>query len=355
MFAQLALSFADPSFAQLPGQLGHILYFIVGPLLMIIGIGYLIQRKLTLDMPTLTRLNFYFVVPAVIYFSVVTSELRLADVAVVIGFQVVLIGSLVIVTLIAAAVRRVGRDRIAALLMSVMFYNSGNYGLPLQDLAFRSVGRHVDATGLQVFVMIVQNFTGFTVGVFLAAAGGAKDRHWRQHLGHIARFPPLYALGAGLVTVQARRWLGDNSQEAAAALRPFWDVVVHARSAFVAVALATLGAQLALVRPDGGRKYPVNLSVGLRLLVAPVLAMGLIYAADRLFPGLIPPFVGQVLLIASATPTAVNAMLLCLEFDNHPDYLARAVFRSTLLSPVTVTLVIFLSQSDLFSPLVLPS
>ena len=40
-------------------------------------------------------------------------------------------------------------------------------------------------------------------------------------------------------------------------------------------------------------------------------------------------------------------MLLCLEFDNHPDFAARAVLYSTLLSPVTVTLVVFLAQSKL--------
>jgi hypothetical protein len=38
-------------------------------------------------------------------------------------------------------------------------------------------------------------------------------------------------------------------------------------------------------------------------------------------------------------------MLLCLEFDNHPEFAARAVFTSTMASPITVTLVIFVAQS----------
>jgi hypothetical protein len=36
-----------------------------------------------------------------------------------------------------------------------------------------------------------------------------------------------------------------------------------------------------------------------------------------------------------------------MEFENHPDYAARAVFYSTLLSPVTVTLVIFLARGEI--------
>ncbi len=348
MLGEIALS-------QLPGQLWHIFYYIVSPLLMLIGLGCLIQRKLSLDMPTLTRLNFYFVVPAVIYFSVVTSTLRLADVAVVMGFHLVLIVLLSAAALSLGLILGVARDRLCALLMTVMYYNSGNYGLPLQDLAFRQMGRNVDATGLQVFVMILQNFSGFTVGILLAAAGGTSgsDRHWRQNLLHIIKFPPIYALAAGLITAQVRNLLGDDAVKAAGALEPFWDVVVHTRSAFVAIALVTLGAQLALVKSHDGPRYPVTLSVVLRLLVAPAVALGLLYLAHVFMPGTITPFVGQVLLISAATPTAVNAMLLCLEFNNHPDYLARAVFYSTTLSPLTVTLTIFAAQSGMFAPLVI--
>jgi len=55
--------------------------------------------------------------------------------------------------------------------------------------------------------------------------------------------------------------------------------------------------------------------------------------------------VAQVLLISTSTPTAVNCMLICMEFDNHPDFVARTVFYSTLLSPFTVTLAILLAHS----------
>ena len=61
-------------------------------------------------------------------------------------------------------------------------------------------------------------------------------------------------------------------------------------------------------------------------------------------------FLAQMLLISTATPTAINVMLLCLQFDNHPDYAARTVFYTTLLSPLTVTLVIFLAKSGFLPP-----
>ena len=126
----------------------------------------------------------------------------------------------------------------------------------------------------------------------------------------------------------------------AEALHPFWQAITYVKNAFLAIALCTLGAQLATV-PRGGRRYPVSLSVLLRLAVGPILGFALVWLLG------LEGFIAQVLLISTTSPTAVNCMLLCMEFDCHPDYAARAVFYSTLLSPITVTLVIFLARSGL--------
>ena len=324
-------------------QLAQIFYHIVLPILLLAGVGFLLQRRLGLDMPTLTRLNFYFVIPALIYHSVVTSELTAGDVGTVVGFSIAMLAALAVTTYLVAVVRGVPRDQRRAMLMSTMFYNSGNYGLPLQDLAFRRIGMGGQASAAQIFVVIVQNFSGFTLGVLLAAGGGSKAK-LKANLRHIARFPPLYALAAALLTLQIRNALGDDAARVAQAMRPIWQAIVYVRGAFIAVALCTLGAQLGLLR-RGQNRYPVTLSVLLRLLAGPALGLGLIYAMG------LRGFLAQVLLIGTATPTAVNCMLLCLEFDNHPDYAARAVFYSTLLSPLTVTAVIFLAQSNLLSAL----
>lgn len=321
------------------GRLAHILYFIVLPLLLLIALGYAVQRLLGLDMPTLTRLNFYLVIPALVFGSLLTSEVRLGQIGVVVGFGVAMILVVGVVTVLAAWLRGVPRRRWNALLMTTVFYNSGNYGLPLQDLAFRGVGASSVAVSIQVFTMLVQNFANFTLGVFLAA-GGRKRGAWKENLAHIARFPPLYALAAGLIAIQFRHLLGGAAPQAAAALRPLWEVVLYLQSAFVAVALCTLGAQLALVHPLGDND-PLALSILLRLLAAPLIALGIILALG------IHGLVAQVLLIGSATPSPVNAALLSLEFGNEPEYVARAVLYTTVLSPLTVTLVISVAQGGL--------
>lgn len=316
-------------------QLGRIFHGIVLPILLLAGIGFLLQRRLGLDRTTLRRLNFYFVMPAMVYYAVVTSDLSAGRVFSVVGFALGVVAVMGLLTWVAARLRGVPADLRRPLLMSTILHNSGNFGLPLQELAFSAQGYGADALGLQAFVMITQNLLTFTVGVLLAA-WGRRGADWRRNLAHIARFPPVYALAAALLTVQIRGWLGADSA-LGAALAPLWEVVVRVKGAFVALALLTLGAQLALVARRN-HNYPVGMSVFLRLVCGPLVGLAVIYLTG------LRGFLAQAMLIASSTPTAVNAMLLCLEFDNHPDYLARAVFYSTLLSPVTVTLTIFVAQ-----------
>lgn len=317
--------------------LGTIFYFVILPVLLLAGVGYLLQRALGLDIATMTRLNFYFVIPGIVYSSIVKSDVSAGEVLQVVGFGLAMLGGLAAVTLLLARLRKVPRDQRNVLLMTSLFYNSGNIGLPLQRLAFTPLGLEAWASALQVFVMVVQNISNFTIGILLAA-GGKGNRLWRENLLHMIKFPPLYVLLAALLTVKIRTILGGRAGEFAVVLQPFWQAINYMGDAMIPIALCTLGAQLAVVKRDG-RQYPVRLSVLIRLLGAPLLGLIIVYAMG------LRGHLAQFLLISTTTPTAVNCMLLCVAFDNHPDFAARSVFYSTLLAPISITLVIFLSQS----------
>jgi predicted permease len=332
------------SVTELPARLGEIFYFIILPMLLLAGIGFVIQRFLGLDMPTLTRMNFYFVTPGLVYFSLVNSSVTAGQVGLLVGATLVTMVLVGVATLLVAWLKKIPRDRYNAMLMTTMLNNSGNIGLPLQDLAFRGMGLGAAAMSYQVFVMLTQNVSHFTLGVVLAA--GKAKRPWKENLLHVAKFPALYALAAALLTVWIRGQLGSHAPAAAKALEPFWEVMRQLRLAYVPVALATLGAQLAMI-PRGADRYPIPTSLILRLVAAPLLMLVLIYALN------IHGFLAQVLLIGSAVPSSVNSALLCLQFDNHPNYVAKTVFYSTLLSAFTMTVVIFLAQGGFLPQLAL--
>jgi predicted permease len=47
------------------------------------------------------------------------------------------------------------------------------------------------------------------------------------------------------------------------------------------------------------------------------------------------------LIVSSAVPTSLSSVLLAVEFDNEKEFASQAVFLSTLLSILTITVVIF--------------
>lgn len=323
-----------------------IFYFIVFPILLLAGIGFLVQRLKGMDMPTLVRMNFYFIVPAIVYYAVVSSSVRLRDAGLILGVSMLVVLTMLGLGQLIARWRGVPRDERNCMGMTCMMYNAGNYGLPLQDLAFRPLGLGAEAVLLQTFVILVQNLSGFTLGVFLAASG-KKRVSIGDTFREIRRFPPIYALAAGCLTVGLRSLLGEHAAVLGTVLTPFYDVLVYVKDAFIGVALFTLGAQLALLKKESGQTR-VGWAVLLRLLGGPMVALVFISIFG------LEGFVAQLLFISASTPTAVNCLLLCMEFDNHPDLAARVVLYATLLSPVTVTAVIYLARSGWIPALVVP-
>ena len=77
--------------------------------------------------------------------------------------------------------------------------------------------------------------------------------------------------------------------------------------------------------------FPVGLSNSLRLVVSPVLAIGL--AALFRLEGT----AYQAGVLEAAVPTAVLTTVLATEFDIEPALVTTAVVTSTLLSPLTLT------------------
>lgn len=291
------------------------------PLIVVVGAGWLMDRKFGLQLETLVKLNLYLFVPAFIFARVIDTPLGGSEAAWVM-FSVfgVLILCGVISGMVSAALKLETATRKAHALAS-MLGNSGNFGIPLVTLAFGE-----EAAAVQVYVLVTMNISTFTVGVFLANSNAADG--WRSHLNALKatlRQPSLYALAAAAVCkafdlpVQKVGWL--------------WEPVDMIAAALVGFALLTLGVQLSQTTPAPMRA-PLISALGIRLLLAPVLAW-----VFTLFVPL-PPAAQMVLILAAGAPVAVNSALLAHEFGGDRRFATASVFYSTLLSMVTVTLIL---------------
>jgi hypothetical protein len=90
----------------------------------------------------------------------------------------------------------------------------------------------------------------------------------------------------------------------------------------------------------GKSGYPKRLGllsivVALRLVLSPIVAWFMASALRM-------PMIGmQVGIIESAMPTAVIASILALQYDSEPDFVTGAILVSTLISPITLTQLLY--------------
>lgn len=284
-------------------------------------IGFYLHLKFKLDLSTLAKLNIYFLVPGFIFVKLYSATFGLALFIKVLLFFILLVVLLNFVALIVAKVMNITSGKKTTFANSVMFFNSGNYGVPVNDLVFRS---DPFAMSIQVIMLTLQNIFLFSYGIFSLRA--AKEGKLKAALGYF-KMPVLYAMLSGVLL---------NAWNVAIP-EPIWVSANYIADAMIAIALLTLGAQVAKMEFKKGL-ISVYVSVFIRLIGGPIVAL-MIITVFRL-----EGVMAQALFIASAMPTSVNSAVIAEEYKSHPDFAAQTVLFSTVASMLTVTVIIYLSR-----------
>lgn len=302
-------------------ELWIILKDIILPVFIIMTIGYVLQKKFNLDVQTLSKLNIYVFVPGFIFVKLYEAQFTASLFVNVFFFFVLYILFLFIVSYIAAKLAGFTDGKKVTFTNSIVFFNSGNYGVPVNDLVFKGDSY---AMSIQVIVLTLQNLFIFSYGIFSMQS---VDKGKLSALIGYFKMPVLYAMLLGILF---NVWEIDLPQ--------FMSVPVYYISeALISIALLTLGAQVAKLKLTSGLSK-VYSSLLIRLVIGPLIALGMIYAFG------VTGITAQALLIASAMPTSVNSAVIAVEYNKYPDFAAQIVLFSTLMSTVTVTLTIYLSS-----------
>lgn len=285
------------------------------PVYLIVGCGVLLERTLHIDKRTLSRLAIYLLAPCLVFASLMATAISPTEVGRVLLAVALVTGIMIGLALLLGKLFGWSSKMTDGLVLSVAFINAGNLGLSVALFAWGEVGLE-----LATIYYVGTNLTVNTFGAFFAARGNGGAR---QALGKLVRLPGLYAFALAIIlrTLQV--------QVPAVVLKPIEQVA----KATVPIMLILLGVQLSQTRLTGqlGR---VSLAAVLRLvggaaagfMIAPLLGM----------EGL----VRQVVIMQSATPTAVNSSLMAIEFDADPEFVSSVIFVSTLLSSVTLAILL---------------
>lgn len=295
---------------------------VCAPIFLIVGAGWLLDRKFKLHLESMVKLNIYLMVPAFIFTRVLNTALAGGEAVKIVAFTLCVIASMGIGSLLAAKIFGMPRKQRQSLSLATMFYNCGNYGLPLVTLAF---GAH--AAAIQIYVLATMNVSTYTIGLFLAQSHGEAAVSHRKALLKVLRQPTLYALLLGVICkssglpVKSITWL--------------WEPLDLIQGGLIGFALVTLGVQMSQTRPAPFHA-PLWSAILLRLIIAPAIALPLTFAFG------FSRDASASLILAAAAPTAVNTALLAHEFGGDLSFSTSAVYYSTLFSLLTTTILIYL-------------
>jgi predicted permease len=291
------------------------------PILVVIGLGWTFDKRFKLDLETLVKLNIYLFVPAFIFVRVTESEIATAQGFRIVGFTVAMITSMALLSLTLGKLRNYPPEHKQTLLLTSMFYNCGNFGLPLTALAFPNVG-----PGIQVFVLMTMNVATFSVGLMLATAKTCpKNKTFRLNFGPVLRQPSIYAILLAIVL--------KMSSVPVEEIVFLWKPAEFLADALVGLALITLGVQLSKTK-RAIFHGPLAWALTIRLIAGPVCAILL----SKLFG--FQAAVAAVLVLGAAAPTAVNTALLAHEFNADSQTASAAVLYSTVLSFIPIAIIL---------------
>ena len=291
------------------------------PVFAIAGVGFVLARYAGVQVQTVSRLTFHALAPALVFNILATSTADSGQVGRMTLFYALVALSAAIMARLAAIPLRLDRRALTAFLLVVICSNSGNYGLPVTLLAFGREALDLRERLLRLELDVHLHGRGLS-GCERQAKRARRARWCRDHTGRVRRSggsrddEPRDSAACGRDVADhasQRRGGTDDDPRARNATR----TRVVARAARVSWRRRSWCHSCSRPSWRSGIAHLVGLQ-------------GAAFQAG---------------VLQTSMPTAVITTILAVEFDVLPDFVTSVVFVSTLLSPLTVTLMIAYLQT----------
>ncbi len=290
------------------------------PIFIQVTLGFILKKLTGFQVAPLVKIQFYLIIPALLFVTMYEMPISGSLFGLIILHTLLLIFVLFLLSLGLSRLLGYSKSMSSAMINCVCLYNSGNFGIPLVSILFSS---NPLALSVQMIIVMITNIMTNTLGIFNANRG---KKGLLKALLAVVKVPMLFSIIVAFILkgLSIPVWT------------PVWLALDSLGKAMVPIALITLGAQLAQTSLSF-KWLKVLPTLVLRLLASPVIALALTYLLG------LDGLVARVLIIASAAPVAVNAVLIAIQYKNEPEFSSEAVFLSTILSSVTVATIIQLT------------
>jgi len=285
------------------------------PILLIAATGYILGKTLTVDSRTIGRIVFYIFSPLLVFNLMVTSQLNFGQ-----AITTVVIAIMGVLAFIFGKIFQLERPQLLAVILTVAFGNTGNYGLPLVKFAFGDEALAV-ASIFYVTTTILFN----TVGMIIASLGHSD---LKSAILGVFKLPIVYGVILALL-VKATGFQIPVSLSR---------TIEIAASGAVPLMIILLGLELTKIEWSHSFRA-LGVGVLTKLILGPIV--GLLLASLFGLQG----HSHQGSVIEAAMPAAVANTVIATEYKLEPSLVTAIVFLGTILSPLTLTpLIVFLSR-----------
>jgi predicted permease len=284
------------------------------PIITLVALGWVLQPRLKLDVPTLNRVQVYVVMPAFLIHFLSAGKQPLSIIWPVIYFGIVQFMILIPVGWLLVMLLGMRRSLGPMMGLGTAYANVGFFGIPVTQLAFGP-----DYLIYQSVLTALMAVLVCTAGVWMLAPAGGGGL--LQKLRTAFETPLIPSVAVGLLLkgfeIELPPLLSQPMQ--------------FLGSIFTPLALYTLGAGIAaqrIVRIEAGPQFLILL---LKFLLAPVVSWMICRAMG------LPQDVTDVLVVAASTPVGVLITIFAAEYKTEVEFISTAVVFSTALSPLIVT------------------
>ncbi len=295
----------------------HIFLTVVAPIIVVAGLGALLDRAKTLNARTISRIVIYLTNPALAFSGIANATITGSEISGLVIFFFLTIATITLFAFFISGWLKMDRLTRSAFMLSMALINVGNYGIPLSEFAFGQAGLE-----RAIIITVLSSFTVNTLGVFLVSWGRASIK---QSIINVFKVPMPYAVVLGALV---------NAN-----YLPPIDFVMKVTTllgqASVPMMLIMLGVQISRTSLRG--QWGIMFGVSLTRLVGGAV-VGLLFATMLGLSGV----TRQVAIVEAAMPTAVMATVLATEFKGDAQLVSSIVLLSTLLSLLTLPVIIFL-------------
>lgn len=286
------------------------------PILLLSGAGFALGRTLKLDSRPLGRIIFYILSPVLIFNLLVSSKLAVENIFLMMGYSASIMLIVAGIALVLGKLFRLERTVLTIVILTTLFANNGNYGLPLISFAFGQ-----EALAYASIYFVTNSLLLYTLGVLIASLG---HLNLKNALSGLLKVPAIYAILLAILFI-----------------RTGWSLPVPVQKTVELTAAGAVPAMLILLGLEMQKAEwthnirALSIPVVCRLLIGPVIGL----AMTALFGLDVTP--RKVVITQAGMPSAVMTTILATEYKLDASLVTAIVFISTILSPLTLTPLLF--------------